>query len=70
VGNPHFWQHILAKTCFKALPITLKKWQLITATLEFNAGKAQSIRQARSSLIDPLTKERQIAIEGAIITGT
>jgi len=32
--------------------------------------KLASIRQARSSLIDPLTKERQIAIEGTIIAGT
>ncbi len=32
--------------------------------------KLASIRQARSSLINPLTKERQIAIEGTIIAGT
>ncbi|MFL5591970.1 MAG: hypothetical protein ACJ8DI_30560 [Ktedonobacteraceae bacterium] len=45
-GNPHFRQRILAKACFKALPTKLKKWQLITATLEFNAGKAQQGTQA------------------------
>ncbi len=35
-------------------------------------GKTEkvSIGQLRRSLIDPLTKERQVAIEGAIIEGT
>jgi hypothetical protein len=45
-GNPHFRQRILAKTCFKALPIKLKKWQRITATPESNPGKAQVCRRA------------------------
>jgi len=48
-GNPYFRQRILAKACFKALPIKLKKWQLITATLESNPGKAQ-IEKDRNSI--------------------
>jgi hypothetical protein len=47
-GNPHFRQRLLATACFKALPIKLKKWQLITATLELNAGKAHQGTQANS----------------------
>jgi hypothetical protein len=34
-------QRILAKLSFEALHVTLKKWQLHTATLESQPGKAQ-----------------------------
>jgi hypothetical protein len=39
-GNPHFRQGILATPCLQSPPFKLKKWQLYTAMLSSNYGKA------------------------------